>query len=415
MQRILFSIILSPLLFFLPSELQAQFNCDSSRFLLEVFDSVEVSKRIHYGLNRDSLFMDLYEPKGDTMSERPLLVLAFGGSFVFGNRDDSYMVELGTTFAKMGYVVVSIDYRLTGTLIVNPSDANFYNAVIKATHDMRACVRYFRKDIIENGNSFRINSDLIYAGGVSAGGIAAIHLGYLNDLSEFPPELDTTGIGGIEGLSGNPGFSSEVAGIINYCGAIGDSSWINAGEVPMISMHGNNDAVIPYSSGRVVVFNANLAVDGSASMNIKMANEGIENPFLTWDGAGHTPFLTGFSSTPGLYMDSLFNFSSSVLYGWICDYYNTATTIEPSLAAEVQVRVFPNPATEFIQIEWDRFRSPKLEVGLYTINGQALSITQEDYGNGLRIYRESLPPGYYLISMEDPESRRKFYQNVLLR
>ncbi|MDW3648364.1 MAG: T9SS type A sorting domain-containing protein [Bacteroidia bacterium] len=415
MQRILFSIILSPLFFIFPSTLSAQFSCDSSRFLIEVFDSVEVSTGIEYGMNGRALLMDVYEPKGDTMSERPLLVLAFGGSFVFGNRDDGYMQELGTTFAKMGYVVASIDYRVTTSLITNPSNANFYGAVLKATHDMRASVRYFRKDIAENGNTFRVNTDLIYAGGVSAGGITGIHLGYLRDLSEFPPEMDTTGVGGVEGLSGNLGYSSEVAGIINYCGAIGDSVWINADEVPMLSMHGNNDAIVPYESGAVVLFNANLPVDGSASMKIRMENEGIENPFLTWEGAGHTPFLTGFSNTPALYMDSLFSFSSSILYGWVCDYYSNTTAIEPSLAEELHLKVFPNPATEYIQVEWDRFSQRELEIGLYNINGQALGVSQEDYGNGIRIYRQSLPPGYYLISLEDPKSRRRFYQNVLLR
>ena len=415
MQRILFSIILSSLFFILPSKLTAQFSCDSSRFLVEVFDSVQVNTRIHYGLNGDSLFMDVYEPIGDTLSERPLLVLAFGGSFVFGNRDDGYMVELGTTFAKMGYVVASIDYRLTSSLITNPSNANFYGAVLKATHDMRASVRYFRKDKAENGNVFRVNTDLIYAGGVSAGGITGIHLGYLRSLDEFPAEMDTTGVGGVEGLSGNLGYSSEVAGIINYCGAIGDSSWINADEVPMLSMHGNNDAIVPYESGAVVLFNANLPVDGSASMNVRMANEGLENPFVTWEGAGHTPFLTGFSNTPALYMDSLLSFSSTILYDWVCDYYSTATAIEPSLAEEIQVKVFPNPATDFIQIEWDRFSHRELEISFYNVNGQALQTGQEDYGNGIRLYREGLPGGYYLISVEDPKSRRRFYQNVLLR
>ena len=216
-------------------------------------------------------------------------------------------------------------------------------------------------------------------------------------------------------MSGNLGYSSEVAGIINYCGAIGDSTWINAGEVPMLSMHGDNDAIVPYASGAVVLFNANLPVDGSASMNVRMANEGIENPFLTWEGAGHTPFLTGFSSTPALYMDSLFSFSSPILYEWLCEYYSQTTSIESSLSDEIQLKVFPNPATEYIQVEWDRFSYQELEIGFYNINGQALSIRKEDYGNGIRLFSESLPPGYYLISLEDPKSRRRFYQNVLLR
>ena len=78
-------------------------------------------------------------------------------------------------------------------------------------------------------------------------------------------------------------------------------------------------------------------------------------------------------------------------------------------------KIYPNPATDFIQIEWDRFSHRELEINLYNVNGQALQTVQEDYGNGIRLYREGLPGGYYLISVEDPKSRRRFYQNVLLR
>lgn len=359
--------------------------------------------------------MDVYEPKGDNMTQRPLLILAFGGSFVFGRRTDGYMQDLGNTFAKKGYVVASIDYRTTPSLITNPSPRNFYGAVVKGSHDMLASVRYFRKDVVENSNTFAIDTNLIYIGGVSAGAVSAIHAAYLRDPSEFPAELDTTGIGGTEGLSGNPNYSSRVAGVLNWCGAIGDSAWIDADEVPMLSMHGDNDDVVPYGSANVTILNANLPVDGSASMHVKMNDLGIENPFVTWEGAGHTPFLQGFSSTPALYMDSLFNFSSEVLYGWLCEYYSTTTSLSETLEDEIQLELFPNPVQNILNIKWQERHLVDLEVSLFDLSGNSLEVQIRDSSEGLQIARGDIPAGYYVLRIEEKRKQKRIFKNVLFR
>ena len=49
---------------------------------------------------------------GDTENNRPLIILAHGGSFIAGVRANPSMVSLGEAFAKRGYVVASISYRL---------------------------------------------------------------------------------------------------------------------------------------------------------------------------------------------------------------------------------------------------------------------------------------------------------------
>lgn len=400
---------------FLPQTLNAQFTCDSTRYLIEVFDSVETHIDVPFGSNGQALLMDVYEPKGDSLTQRPLLILAFGGSFVFGSRGDDYMKELGNGFAKKGYVVASIDYRLTPSLLTNPSNANFYGAVVKAMHDMKASVRYFKKEAVLNNNPFKIDTSLIYAGGVSAGAIAGIHAAYLSDVSEFPSVLDTTGIGGVEGLSGNPGYSSQFAGVFNLCGAIGDSSWIDAGEPRMLSMHGDNDVIIPYGSGNVVIFNANVPVDGSASMHVKLKNESIEDTLYTFAGAGHTPFLTGFSTRPGAYMDTVMNFTSGVLYSWLCEYYTWPTPIDPLFAEQLNLTVYPNPAIDQIRVEWEKSVLSNARLFLYDIQGQQQNIEYIPTSSGYIIDRKALAPGYYVVGLADEKTGRRYFRNVLLR
>jgi hypothetical protein len=211
------------------------------------------------------------------------------------------------------------------------------------------------------------------------------------------------------------GFSSEVAGIINLCGAIGDSSWINAGEPRMLSMHGDNDVIVPYGSAPVVVFNANLPVDGSASMNIRMQHEGVENPFYTFAGAGHTPFLAGFSSRASQYMDTVMNYSSEILHGWICEHYSAATPVDPLLSAGGEIQVYPNPAVDQVRIEWEKNLFVEARIMVYDLQGQKIQVEVQETTNGFLLHRGSLPPGYYVILLEDEKHETMYRRNVLLR
>lgn len=55
-------------------------------------------------------------PRGraDPRSQRPAMVLIHGGAFVSGDKTGDHMPELATALAQRGYVVASINYRLTG-------------------------------------------------------------------------------------------------------------------------------------------------------------------------------------------------------------------------------------------------------------------------------------------------------------
>ena len=97
-------------------------ECDNQRYYEEVFDYTLISD-IKFGENVQptllnpnniqELFMDIYQPDGDTLNARPLIIWAFGGGFVFGSKTSPDMVTLSSAFAKRGYVCASIDYRLS--------------------------------------------------------------------------------------------------------------------------------------------------------------------------------------------------------------------------------------------------------------------------------------------------------------
>lgn len=367
----------------------AQFDCSGGRYYQDVFPTFTVTSDVTYGEainvsgNVQSLELDIYQPNDDTLSQRPLLILAHGGSFVFGSKTGLDVVSLCSKFVKLGYVVVSIEYRLGfGGL---PNVASATQAVYRGTSDMKAAIRFFRKSAGE-GNPYKINPDYIFTGGVSAGAFTALHAAYIDEESEIPAEVDPVAFGGVEGNSGNPGFSSSTRAVVNLCGAIGDTSWINAGDVPNISMHGTEDPTVPYATDLITVLGFDLlTVDGSASIAQRMNNLGIAHEFISWQGAGHVPFVSDAN-----YQDSVYQF----VVPFLGDLLGCDPTSISAVEQKVKLELFPNPATEVLFYESSEQLS---EVSLIDIAGRTMRQEKSPLVKSGSIHLSDIPSGIYLF------------------
>lgn len=386
-------LVLSLLSFSFASK--AQFDCSNGRFTTEVFPSVQVISDITYGQatnvqgNSQSLELDVYLPQGDTSSSRPLLLMAHGGSFIGGNKTGTDVVPICQKFAKLGYVVASIEYRL-GFGGFLPTEETATAAVFRATSDMKAAIRFFRKDA-ETANIYKINTDYIFAGGVSAGAFMALHAAYLDQESEVPASINLAEFGGIEGNSGNPGYSSEVKAVINLCGAIGDSSWIAAGDVPCLSMHGTNDGTVPYGSDIItVLFVPLLEVDGSASIHERMLNVGVPSTFISWPNADHVPFVSSLS-----YQDSVFQNMVPFLYNQL----GCSSSGLHDFASH-QIRLYPNPSNDNFSVELISSSASILEI--FDLSGRSV------YSQGIlfapsTVSTAALADGLYTVKLTSSE------------
>jgi predicted esterase len=265
------------------------------RYNSQIFETITVTKDIRYGDNISlngtaiGLSMDVYQPKNDTEINRPLIVLAHGGSFISGNKSD--LTEIATFLAKAGYVVASINYRL---LDITPSQLAFKQVVINAVVDMKAAVRYFNKDVATT-NIYKINTNKIFIGGYSAGAITALHYAYVNNTAELTtiggsPFVDyVNSKGGLDGGSGNPTYSSKVEGVINISGALFDKNFINASEPTIYSIHGTDDAVVPYLNGNIN--GTGILTDGSGLIHPYATSIGITSILKTIEKGKHDAFL----------------------------------------------------------------------------------------------------------------------------
>ena len=295
-------------------------DCYTGRYIDEIFD-VDVEYEVQYGQNTnetilgssytEDLFMDIYTPSNDDFENRPLIFFMFGGSFVGGSKSSPDIVALCTKYAQRGYVAVAIDYRLSQNLLFfNPNEENAYKAVMKAIHDVKAAIRYFKMND-ELYDDYNVDIDRVFTGGYSAGAITAINAAYLNEYNEIPDFLldDYDNIGGIEGLSGNQGYDSSFHGIVNLSGAVGSQDWIVEGDIPIVSMHGDQDDVVPYDDNLVTLFGLNVLVDGSYVIHQRMLDLGNYSALHTYFNQGHSPYSN---------MNFEAEFSSNFLYEIVC-------------------------------------------------------------------------------------------------
>lgn len=384
------------------SSINAQAQCDGNRYLNYIFNDVQVTSDVEYGQNvkydgvSQTLLCDIYEPVGDNVSNRPAVIVAHGGFFLSGSKTGADVVPICERLAKMGYVAISIEYRLGINITANLAGP-MTEAVMRGVQDGKAAVRFLRKTAAVDGNPYNIDANEIYIAGSSAGGYIALHMAYLDDMAELPAFVNTSnpGLAGeLEGESGNPGYSSNVKAIVNICGAIGDTAWIHAGDEPALLFHGTDDQTVPYGSAMQFAFGIApvLEVDGSSSINEKMNQVGLEHCFEIYEGLDHVPHMTN----PAV-LDTTMSIMSNFLAHHVCTIpldcsYRTISVGTDELSkVEEDLLVYPNPANSSVFIGSNDVK----RIEIYNMTGKMI----ETENNTNRMDVSNLPNGLYVFRL----------------
>jgi dienelactone hydrolase len=356
MKNFLLLLGLLAMLIIAPASASAQVDTTGGRYYRPIFPNVTISLGVTYGSavtfsgTTQQLLMDIYQPTGDTVTRRPVIIFAHQGGFVSGSRTDTYMVDVCRRFAQLGYVTASIEYRLGFNLtgLAQPRDTpEVARAAIRGMQDMRAAVRFFRRDAATT-RQYKVNPRYIVVGGSSAGGFMALQMGYLDKASEVPADVDIATLGGIEGNSGNPGYSSAVLAVLNLSGATESVNYIEPGNVPLCSVHGTNDNVVPYLKGRVGSLLPPKYVVGSGLLNPRATAVGIRNVLRTFRGAGHIPFES--TSANGLaYADTTFRTIRDFLRPSLGQ-PGTVLSAATATSRNATPQAYPVPATTEVQL-----------------------------------------------------------------
>ena len=230
------------------------FSQCSPRYETEIFSSVTTTTVNYSDVYTNSQHeMDIYTPDGDTEINRPVILYMHSGSFQFGNKSDSDCIDFCESMAKRGYVTASLNYRLSNINFIFSNELQ-YETVLKAVSDAKAAIRFFRKDF-DNGDTYGVDPNTIFIGGYSAGGVIAVHLAYIDNVSDLPTSPinvqaivnNVSPVHGLEGDAGNYGYSSDISGVISFAGGINDVNWIDANDEPLVSIQGTSDLTVNYN------------------------------------------------------------------------------------------------------------------------------------------------------------------------
>jgi acetyl esterase/lipase len=203
------------------------------------------------------LKLDVYRPTGDTVTRRPAIVWVHGGAFFQGDKTSPELVDEAHHFASMGYVNVSINYRLSPTSCLPAVTAACVVGVLEARQDAQTAVRFLRAESARYG----IDPTRIAIGGSSAGAITALNVGYQSENA---------------GAGDHQGFSSAVRAVQSLSGAMFNTTPIGAGDAPALLFHGTADPIVPYASAQATVKAATAA--------------GLVAVLRSWTGEGHVPY-----------------------------------------------------------------------------------------------------------------------------
>ena len=397
-------------------------NASAQKYLSPIFNYDSILN-VKFGSNvtansstpEDQLY-DIYLPTGDSATKRPVVFFTHGGSFLSGSKETSDVVALCRAFAKRGYVTVSQNYRL-GYESFDATNAK--RAVWRAMQDGRAAVRHVRA----NAAQYLIDTNMIIYGGSSAGGFTALHVAFLDEPQELVLGIDTTtytgpgsqGLGSFKGTTNNLSNSDEVNAVINLCGAIGDTSWIQLKDknIPVLNMHGTADNTVPYGTAVIKLFNTIplLNVSGSSSIRKALNDKQIVNRFYTFCGLDHVPFL-GTTAVQKRWMDTTVLFISQFLYYDVlklsavnpnaniqeidsADCPTTGIYATPIAAAKIS----PNPTQHSVLVELKNSNVNIQQIAILDLTGRVVGLHNIDNVNQTNIDLHHFENGIYLLKI----------------
>jgi acetyl esterase/lipase len=215
------SVLSSLLISFAPAESVA-----GTRYMDPMFQ-VAVQRDVSFGsvLNLstflvEDLQLDIYQPIGDTVLDRPVVFWVHGGGFTDG--DKAEMEYFCRFYAARGYVAIAPNYRLVSVWDRQNLGASY------AASDVQAAVRWIK----ENRIAYRVDAEKIALCGNSSGGYGVLGATYDQGLRYHNPNWLAQ--------------TNEVAACAEVSGRLYNLDAMERGEPPFLIVHGMQDDRVPF-------------------------------------------------------------------------------------------------------------------------------------------------------------------------
>jgi len=251
---------------------------ETERWASTVAEQYTIQPDITYGVaNNYTLKLDVWQRK-NVKTAPPTLIYYHGGGWVFGDRTGSTLLFL--PYLEMGWNVINVEYRMASVSLA-PA----------AVEDCRCALRW----AVKNAKQYNIDTDKIVLTGHSAGGHLSLITGMLPDGTGLDNNcygdeklkvaaiINWYGISDVTDLIQGPNQKNYAAMWIGsqpdqlaIAKRVSPLTYVRAGLPPIISIHGDQDAVAPYEQ--------------SARLHKALTAVGVANELVTIKGGAHGQF-----------------------------------------------------------------------------------------------------------------------------
>lgn len=381
----------------------------NTRYIDAVFSDVDISTVNYSDVFSDAAHkMDIYQPKNDTATNRPVIFYIHGGAFYAGDKSTQDCIDFCTHFAKKGYVAVSVNYRLANAFLFLINQDVQLEAVLKSMADVKAAVRYFSKDA-QTSNTYKIDTNSVFIGGYSAGGVCALHTAWVDSESEIDTKLLQVlknSIKTLDGDAGNAGYACNIKALFSMAGAIYNTSYASENDQPAWLGHATNDGTVSYNCAPALNNPMVLTLCGTGKIYPRLDSVGVMYDTMILSKGDH--------AWPGLGNkgDDFVNAVEEIAEFFYPMLPSKTSSSVKKLTSQNPVKLYPNPSCD--DVVYLSIRDGKISnVYLVDVLGRVLYpeiVINSEKEITMRV--TDLPTGVYkvLVSLEDGSQRMQNLQ-----
>lgn len=370
-------------------------GAQNTRYIDPIFSDVKVSTVNYSDVFNDGYHkMDIYQPDGDTAKARPLLLYIHGGAFYAGDKATQDCIDFCTHFAKKGYVAVSVNYRLANALLFLLNNDVQLESVLKSIADVKSAIRFFGKDA-KSTNTYKIDTNLVFIGGYSAGAVSALHTAWVDAVSELDSEVAgilKNSIKTLDGDAGNVGYACNIKAVYSLAGALYKTSYASQGDQPVWMGHAVDDGTVNYNCAPALNNPMVLTLCGTGKITPRLDTVGVEYDTMVLQTGGH--------GWPGL-ANTGKDFVNAVAE--IADFFYPMLTAKPANGIKNpskrnQLRIYPNPSAVGA-ITVSASTATISSVSVYDMSGRLILVKTADAPNqtSVVVSVDNLPSSLYRV------------------
>jgi acetyl esterase/lipase len=135
----------------------------------------------------------------------------------------------------------------------------FYKGCYEAVQDIHRAIIYFKK----NAHEYAIDTNRIILAGNSAGAMIAIQYVY-GDQDELRKMAKRKNVA----VPLSPAEPPRISAVINFWGAIFDKDWLANADIPIVSVHGKKDRLVPFRAKKTHMYGSYAIHQHADSLDI---------------------------------------------------------------------------------------------------------------------------------------------------